>query len=270
MRGTGCRIKEGRLAIGVGFSECLCLSGRVAAVISRGGSGGIRDLIENDDPEANDMNAIHREQLIHQLNWRYATKQFDPQRKICAEDWAALEDALVLTPSSFGLQPWKFVVVKDPAVREKLMPASWGQKQITDASHLVVFAIKTNLTEKDAEAYIEWIVKVRGVPGEALGMLKEMLIGSVIRGMDENGRREWAQKQVYIALGNFLTSAALLGIDACPMEGIDPAKYDEILGLPAKGLASVVVATAGYRSAGCKYAGMKKVRFPKSEVVTEV
>src|SRR5262249_7655608 len=111
---------------------------------------------------------INRDQLIGQLNWRYATKQFDPQQKIGAADWGALEEALLLTPSSFGLQPWKFVVVTDPALRQKLVPVSWGQTQVADASHLVVFAIKKNLTEQDVDNYLDRIAEVRGVSRESL------------------------------------------------------------------------------------------------------
>jgi nitroreductase len=213
------------------------------------------------------MNAIDRHQLISQLNWRYATKQFDPGRKISPEDWSALEQALVLTPSSFGLQPWKFVVVTDHATREKLVPVSWGQRQVADASHLVVFAIKTNLTEADVDHYLKLVTEVRGGAPAALAGYRDMMVGSLFKGRDDAARREWAAHQVYIALGNFLTSAALLGIDACPMEGIQPAQYDEILGLGQRGLSTVVVATAGYRAAGDKYAALKKVRFPKEDVL---
>src|SRR5687767_15657496 len=119
------------------------------------------------------MNTIHRDQLLKQLNWRYATKQFDATRKISADDWAALEEALLLTPSSYGLQPWNFVVVNDPTVREKLVAASWGQRQVTDASHLVVFAVKNDLGEKDVENYIERIADVRGVSGKSLEGFRE-------------------------------------------------------------------------------------------------
>src|SRR5215467_3084963 len=114
------------------------------------------------------MNTIHREQLVNQLNWRYATKQFDPSRKISAEDWAALEHSLVLAPSSYGLQPWKFIVVNDPSVREQLVAASWGQRQVADASHLVVFTYKADLGEKDIDAYVDRIAEVRGLPRESL------------------------------------------------------------------------------------------------------
>ena len=216
------------------------------------------------------MNAIDHHQLISQLNWRSATKQFDPQRKISPKDWATLEEALILTPSSFGLQPWKFVVVTDQAIREKLVAASWGQRQIADASHLVVFAIKKNLCEQDVDNHLKRVAEVRGVPRESLAPYREMMVGSIVKGLDETKRAAWSAKQVYIALGNFLTSAALLGIDACPMEGIEPAKYDEILGLTKHGLTAVVVATAGYRAATCAYSKAKKVRFPKEEVVLQI
>jgi len=213
---------------------------------------------------------IDRDQLLARLNWRYATRQFDPHRKIGARHWAALEEALVLTPSSFGLQPWKFIVVTESATREKLVGASSGQRKVADASHLVVFTIKKNLGEQDIETHISRIAEVRGVSTESLSGLRGTLMESIIQGMDEAARNNWAARQVYIALGNFLTSAALLGIDACPMEGIEPAKYDEILGLEKQGLSTVVVAAAGYRAATDKYASLKKVRFPKDEVVAVV
>jgi nitroreductase len=216
------------------------------------------------------MNPIHPEQLIHQLNWRYATKQFDPQRKISAQHWAALEEALVLSPSSFGLQPWKFIVVTDPAVREKLLPVSWGQRQVVDASHLVVFTVKKNLDEQHIHAFVNRVAEVRGVPHESLGDYRGMMTGSIIKGMDAPARNVWAIRQVYLALGNFLTSAALLGIDACPMEGIEPSKYDDLLGLDKLGLNTVVVATAGHRAAADKHAAHKKVRFHKDEVLLRI
>lgn len=213
------------------------------------------------------MSPVTREQLSQQLYWRYATKQFDPQRKISAEDWAALEESLVLTPSSFGLQPWKFVVVNNPELREKLLPASYRQRQVVDASHLVVFAIKKNFSEADVVAYVKSVSDVRGVPVDALAGYRDMMVGSLFKARDAAARASWATLQIYIALGNFMTCAAVLGIDTCPMEGFEPAKYDEILGLDALGLSSVVVATAGHRAATDKYAALKKVRFAKSEVI---
>jgi nitroreductase len=216
------------------------------------------------------MNTINRTQLLERLNWRYATKQFDPNQKINAQDWATLEDVLQLSPSSGGLQPWKFVVVTDPAVRQKLRAASYGQPQITDASHLVVFTSKNNFSEADVDAHIQNIAKVQGVPVEALAQLRGMLVGGIVASRDETARNAWSRNQTYIALGNLLASAALLGIDACPMEGFDHSQYDEILGLKEKGYSSAVVATLGYRLASDKYAAAPKVRFPKEHVILKV
>jgi nitroreductase len=216
------------------------------------------------------MSAINSTQLLAQLNWRYATKQFDPARKISATDWATLEEALLLTASSGGLQPWKFIVVTDPVVRAKLLPASYGQAQIADASHLVVFAAKNNFSEVDVDAHLEHVAEVRGAPVEALATLRGMLVGGIVKALDESARNAWARNQAYIALGNFLTSAALLGIDACPMEGFDRAQYDAILGLSAKGFSSAVIATVGYRLPSDKYAAAPKVRFPKEQVFISV
>jgi len=215
-------------------------------------------------------NTISHEQLLDRLNWRYATKQFDPDRKINARDWATLEEALRLSPSSGGLQPWKFIVITDPAARAKLSPASYGQPQITNASHLVVFAAKKNFGEADVDAFINHTAATRGVPVESLAPFRDMLVGGIVRALDEQARDAWARNQAYIALGNLLTSAALLGIDACPMEGFDRAQYDEILGLKAQGYASAVIATVGYRAATDQYSSAPKVRFPKEQVFAHV
>ena len=173
---------------------------------------------------------ISREQLLESLNWRYATKQFDPARKISGPDWAALEEALVLTPSSFGLQPWKFVIVENPALRDQLVPVSWGQRQIAEASHLVVFARKKNFGLADIEALLDRTVELRGGERSALKGYGDLMVGHLITGPRAQGIAEWQTRQIYIALGNLMTSTALLGIDACPMEGLDPLKYDAILG----------------------------------------
>src|SRR6266446_673216 len=218
----------------------------------------------------NNHNTINSQQLLDRLNWRYATKQFDPNRKISAQDWTALEDALLLTPSSGGLQPWKFIVVTDPAVRTKLSPASYGQPQITNASHLVVFAAKKNFNEADVDAFISRAAATRGVSIESLAPFRDMLVGGIVRAMDEQARDAWARNQAYIALGNLLTSAALLGIDACPMEGFDRAQYDKILGLRDEGYGSAVIATLGYRASTDKNAEAAKVRFPKEQIFTHI
>ncbi|MBI4662493.1 MAG: NAD(P)H-dependent oxidoreductase [Verrucomicrobia bacterium] len=213
---------------------------------------------------------VFNDTLLNQLRWRYATKQFDPARKVSAADWKTLEETLVLTPSSFGLQPWRFIVVTDPARKEKLVPASWGQRQVADASHVVVFAIKKNLGSADVDRYLARIAEVRGVEVSSLNGFREVLTGFLAQPADAFDANEWASRQVYIALGNFLTSAALLGIDTCPMEGIEPARYDEILGLAEQGYQTVVVAAAGYRATEDPYAALPKVRFASEEVITHV
>lgn len=209
--------------------------------------------------------AASPEALLASLRWRIATKKFDAARKIDPARWQALEEALVLAPSSYGLQPWKFFVVEDPALRAKLKAASWDQTQIVDADKLVVFAVKKDFGAADVERFVERISEVRRLPKEVLESYKKMMLASA--SLPPERVAAWLIRQVYIALGVFLTSAAALGVDACPMEGFDKDKYDEILGLPAKGWNAVVVATAGHRAADDAYAAQAKVRFPKHEVI---
>ncbi|HYR57925.1 MAG TPA: NAD(P)H-dependent oxidoreductase [Chthoniobacteraceae bacterium] len=215
-------------------------------------------------------NHVSTETLLAQLSWRYATKSFDPGKKIPAEDWAALEQALILTPTSYGFQPYRFVVITDHATREKLVPLSWGQRQVADSSHFVVFAAKKSVSEADVDHYLARIAEVRGGGVERLAPLKGVLIGDIVKGPRSEWQHEWATRQAYIALGNFMTAAALLGIDTCPMEGIDPVKFDELLGLAATGYNTVVAAAAGYRAAGDKYARLPKVRFSSDELIIRV
>jgi len=205
--------------------------------------------------------------LLERLNWRYATKKFDADQTISEATWQALSECLVLTPSSYGLQPWKFWVITNPAIRAELKPVSWNQAQITDCSHLVVFSIKKNLTAEHIDHFIERTAEVRGVTSESLAGYRNMMVSDVIHGARSLTVNEWATRQTYIALGNFMTSAALLGVDTCPLEGLDPAKYDQILGLPTKGYATVVACAAGYRASDDKYANLAKVRFANSEVI---
>jgi nitroreductase len=209
-------------------------------------------------------------QLLGQLNWRYAVKQFESTRKINPEVWTALEDALVLTPSSGGLQPWAFIVVDDPAIREKLVSASYGQTKVKEASHLVVFAAKQNFSSVDVDAHIKRTAEIQGQTVEALAPFRDMLVAGIVKAMDRPTLNAWAGRQVAIALGNFLTSAALLGIDACPMEGFVPAQYDAILGLESKGLSAVAICTVGFRSEKDTFAALPKVRFLKEQVIFHI
>ncbi|MGA2081337.1 MAG: NAD(P)H-dependent oxidoreductase [Holophaga sp.] len=205
--------------------------------------------------------------LIQALNWRYATKVFDPARKISAADLNTLEQSLVLTPSSFGLQPYRFLVVTDPGLREKLREASWGQAQVTDCSHLFVFLARKRLTEADVDHLIDRIVQVHGEKRENLAGYRSMMVNTLVAGARAATVPEWAARQAYIALGQFMASAAMLGLDTCPMEGLDPATYDEILGLKDTPFRTVVACPVGYRAPVDKYAALPKVRFPVEELV---
>lgn len=204
--------------------------------------------------------------FLQALNWRYATKSFDATKKIPAETLELLLEALRLAPSSYGLQPWKFVVVENAELREKLKVVSWNQGQITDASALIVLCRKEPFGEADVEAYVQDTAKTRGEAVENLEGYKQMMLGSV-KGRDEAAMAVWTSKQVYLALGVLLSAAAVNGIDTCPMEGFDAAQYDEILGLKEKGLRSVVLCPVGYRSETDKYATAKKVRFAQADLV---
>jgi nitroreductase len=213
------------------------------------------------------MNPISHPTLLEALEWRYATKVFDPARAIDANTWQTLERSLVLTPSSFGLQPYKFIVVTDPELKAKLRPVSWGQAQIQDCSHLVVFAALRQVSEADVEHYIQRICEVRGTRPEDLAGFRGMMVGTLVTGSRAIHAERWAADQTYIALGQFMAAAALLGVDTCPMEGLDPLQYDAILGLEGTRYRTVMACPAGYRAEGDKYATLAKVRFPASELV---
>jgi len=213
------------------------------------------------------MHTVKGEQPLAQLNWRYATKQFDPARKISPEDWAVIEEALILSPSSYGLQPWKFIVITDQEIREKLFPATWNQRQVLDCSHYLVFAVNTRMTEEHIDKHIARTVEIRGGAIEAMQRGRNVMVGDVVTGARSAQGIVWAAHQAYLALGNLITSAALMGIDTCPMEGFEPGQYDKILDLPAKGLTSVVCCAAGYRASDDKCATLKKVRFPREQVI---
>ncbi|MCX6936510.1 MAG: NAD(P)H-dependent oxidoreductase [Verrucomicrobia bacterium] len=216
------------------------------------------------------MTPIDTTQLTAALDWRYATKKFDAAKKIPAVTWAALEHALVVSPSSFGLQPWQFIVITDPAVKAKLLPLSWNQPQVTDCSHHVVFAMRKGVNEAYVDKFLAHQVALRGGTVEALAPYRGMMTGFLANITAAGQLDTWATKQIYIALGQFMAAAALLGVDACPMEGINPAGYDEVLGLKGTEFAAVVACAVGYRASDDKYATAAKVRFPVSDLVRHV
>ncbi len=202
------------------------------------------------------------------LHWRYATKKFDPTRKLSAEEWAKFEQALVLSPSSYGLQPYKFIVVTDQALKDKLKAVSYGQGQVADCSHLVVFASRTDVTEADVDHYLERVSQVRGTDVDHLKKgFGKVIKGDVVQGPRHAVVKEWCARQAYIALGQLMTVAALTSVDICPMEGFETDKYDEILGLTGQGYRSVVLAPVGHRAEDDGAASLPKVRFPSEELV---
>ena len=210
---------------------------------------------------------ISNDSILTALNWRYATKKFDPTRKISPADWQVLEQALVLSPSSFGLQPWKFLVITDQAIKEALVPFSWGQQQVADCSHLVVFSHRKEITPEYLDRFLQRIVEVRGVPLESLSGYRSLMAEKIFKGPLRNQIGEWNRLQAYIAFGSLLTCAAMMGIDTCPMEGLEPAKYDEILNLEERGLTTSAACPVGYRAADDPYATYPKVRFETKDLV---
>jgi nitroreductase len=215
-------------------------------------------------------NTLPPTQLLSALQWRYATKVFDPARRIPDDTWAALQQSLVLAPSSFGLQPYRFLVVKDPAVRQSLVPHAWGQKQVVDASHFVVFAARTSVTEAEIDQFLRLVAESRTVAPESLASYRGMMTGMLLNPDFKSLVPHWTARQAYIALGGLMTSAALLGVDACPIEGFVPAEFDRILGLPARGLAAAVCCALGYRHPSDKYATLPKVRFPADTLIQSI
>ena len=212
---------------------------------------------------------ISPDKLLASLRWRYATKKFDPTRKIPAAAWDAIEESLVLTPSSFGLQPWKFLVIRDPGIRANLSQESWQQPQVTEASHYIVLTARTDLNSADIDAWMNCMAEAQGGSLEAVAPLRGMIEGFA-QAMSHEARHAWNTRQVYIALGQLMASAALLGIDACPMEGISTAGYDQVLGLEGSGYSTVVACALGHRSADDKGAGMPKARFDRSRVIAHL
>lgn len=200
------------------------------------------------------------------FEWRYAVKTFDPNKKISESDWKALQGSLKYSASSFGLQPWKFIVVQNQELKKKLKEFAWGQSQVEDCSHFVVLAHAKKIDQSYVEKHIKKMAEVRGMPVEKLDGLKQAIMGAVVNGPISKNFEGWTSRQVYIAMGSFLLTAALLKVDACPMEGIEPAKFDELLGLTSTNYKAVAAIAAGYRSPSDTYQNAKKVRFDNPDI----
>jgi nitroreductase len=203
--------------------------------------------------------------FIKDANWRYATKKFDNTKKVSTEDLITLKEAIRLSASSYGLQPYKVFIIENPELRAKIQPAAWGQSQIVDASQLIVFANMTNFSDEDIDVSLSLTTETRGLPADALKGYGDFM-KSKIGVLSEDVRNTWTSKQTYLALGNLLNAAAELRIDVTPIEGFEPDKVNEILGLKQLGLNASVLATIGYRHKDDATQNYVKVRKSNEEL----
>ncbi|UTW61754.1 NAD(P)H-dependent oxidoreductase [bacterium SCSIO 12741] len=203
------------------------------------------------------------------LKWRAAVRKYDTSKKVSAEDLELLLEAGNLTATSMGLQPFKIVVVSDPELQRNLVPESYNQQHVADASHILVFAVETDLGQKDVDAYIKRAMELRNLPASALEGYKNS-ISHYLGSMSEEVKLSWATKQAYIALGTVMTVAAELKIDSCAMEGFNPESYQKMLGLDSKNLLPVVILPIGYRSEEEMMASLPKVRKHRDDFVLEI
>jgi nitroreductase/dihydropteridine reductase len=207
-------------------------------------------------------------ELLDKLQWRYATKHFDANRKIRPEQVDDLLKAANLAPTSYGLQPFSLVLIEDETMKTKLGPAAFNQPQVTEASHLFVFAVRADLSEQDVDEFVDRIVETRNISREDVADYEAVMKGSVNK-LSPEQLFNWAARQAYISLGFLLGAGASQDIDICPMEGFDREKFDVILGLKNRGLASIVLAAAGYRSPDDPHQHHKKVRKSLEEFVVK-
>lgn len=208
-------------------------------------------------------------QLIENLKWRYATKKFDPTRKVPAEDLEKIKKAVQLSVSSYGLQLYKVLIIEDQELRKKLKPASWGQDQITDSSHLIVFCSYAEVKDYHVDEFLE-----RKGETQQLNMQNLIEYGNFMKNkINEKSdieKAHWTARQTYLALGNLLAACAELKIDACPMEGFEPDQYSKILGLEEQGLNASVIAAIGYRTANDQRQFANKVRKPEHKLFEKI
>lgn len=207
--------------------------------------------------------------IIEKLNWRYAVKKFDTNKTLTNEQINALSESVRLSASSRGLQPYRLIWVNSKDVREKLLPYSMKQTKVVEASHLLVFAIETPLEQKHIDDFVERTAKIRNQSIDDLASFKQGL-DKMLKSKTNEELFQWSARQVYIALGTLLTAAAVMDIDACPMEGFAKDKYDEVLGLNEKGLKSLVIVTLGYRDSEDSYQFKQKVRKSENELFIEI
>ncbi|WP_369993530.1 NAD(P)H-dependent oxidoreductase [Winogradskyella sp.] len=207
--------------------------------------------------------------IIEKLKWRYATKKFDIDKKLPPKKISTLKEAFNLTALSYGLQTLKLVIIEDKEIREKLVTFSYGQRQVVDASHLLILCIQNEIDALDVDEHFDTVKAVRNTPDNILDPYREGL-KTTLRNMSSDKKYNWATRQAYIALGNLMTVCAIENIDSCPMEGFMPAELDKALDLNKHGLSSVLMLPVGYRSEDDMFASLKKVRKPLTDTVIEL
>lgn len=206
--------------------------------------------------------------LIEDLKWRYATKKFNAEKPLPEELVARILEAGNLAATSFGMQAYKFVVVKDRKIIDQLAACSWGE-QLKGASHLIILAARTDVDDAFIKDYLSYCNEVEPRDAEKIEVRYQLISGFVKRMEEEGVKQDWAARQIYIVLGTLLTACANLKVDSCPMEGIDKVKYDEILGLKEKNLTTIVSLPIGYRAVDDEYQNKNKIRKPLSDMVIE-
>lgn len=214
------------------------------------------------------MSTISSSQLLETFQWRYAAKVFDSSKKVSAEDWSALQQAVRLSPSSFGLQPWHFIDIQSPDLRQTLLPQTWGQEQLIDCSHYLVFCTRTDIDVPFVEEFIASTAEQREVSIESLKGYRDVVVDFISK-LTPTERVEWSQRQTYLALQRLMDSAALLAIDTCPIEGFVPDQYNEILDLESQNLTASVCCAIGYRSSEDKYPALPKSRYPAEKLFSQ-
>lgn len=207
--------------------------------------------------------------IIEKLKWRYATKKFDATKKLSKNQINTLKEAFNLTALSYGLQTLKLVIVDDKILREQLVEHSYGQRQVVDASHLLVICIQNEINEDDVDTHFNTVKNIRQTPEEILNPFRDGL-KSTIQNMTIDKKTDWATRQAYITLGNLMTVCAVEQIDSCPMEGFVAEQVDSILELDKYGLSSVLLFPVGYRADDDMFANLKKVRLPLSKTIIEL
>lgn len=207
--------------------------------------------------------------IIDNLKWRYATKHYDTTRKISNQNIELLKEAVNLTASSYGLQPYKVFIISDPIVRKELSDASWGQRQVTEASHLFLFCNMLNVSNKEIDNFFKLRAQINNLDIDESKDYRE-IVKAQMASMTPEQMSIWASKQTYIALGTLMAACAEFKIDSSPMEGFNKEKYDTILGLKEMGLTSSVMLAVGYRDLQDPFLAFKKVRKPLEEIFVNI